>query len=143
MPIFVHHQLSIPDFEVWITTSRSGGPGGQHVNTTDSKVTLHWAPANSSVLNDQQKAQVLRRLDNRINQDGVLQIDVSEHRSQHRNREIAEQRLGQLVAKALQRKKRRIRTRPTRGSIERRLKAKKIQAEKKQQRQAPVLYRDK
>jgi len=131
MAVVVNEKLSIPDWEYWFTASRSGGPGGQHVNTTSSKVTLHWVPANSSVLSDYQKKRIQHRLANRINREGVLQIDAEEHRSQFRNREAAEERLGTLIQDALRVQKRRKPTRPTRGSIERRLRAKRATAERK------------
>lgn len=134
MSVTIGPQVEIPDYELWYTASRSGGPGGQHVNTTSSKITLHWSPADSGVLTDDQKQRVLRRLGNRINKDGVLMIDASEHRSQHRNKEIAQERLADLIRRALAPRKRRKRTRPTRGSIERRLKAKRITAERKKTR---------
>lgn len=134
MSVSIGPQLEIPDYELWYTASRSGGPGGQHVNTTSSKITLHWSPADSGVLSDDQKRRVIRRLGNRINRDGVLMIDASEHRSQHRNKEIAQERLAELIRRALEPRKRRKRTRPTRGSIERRLKAKRITSERKKTR---------
>lgn len=131
MSVVVNEHLSIPDWEYWFTASRSGGPGGQHVNTTSSKVTLHWAPASSSVLNDTQKKRIQHRLANRINREGTLQIDSEEHRSQLRNREAALERLAKLIQDALRVQKRRKPTRPTRGSVERRLKAKRTTAERK------------
>src|SRR5690625_6795939 len=97
MTLQITPQLEIPDYEIWYTASRSGGPGGQHVNTTSSKITLHWSPADSGVLDDDQKQRIIRRLGSRINNDGVLLIDVSDHRSQHRNKEIAQDRLAELV----------------------------------------------
>lgn len=131
MSIQVNDALEIPSWEYWFTASRSGGPGGQHVNTTSSKVTLHWSPADSSVLSDAQKTRVLQRLANRINKEGVLQIDAEEHRSQFRNRSAAEERLAELIREALTVRKRRRVTRPTRGSVERRLKAKRATSERK------------
>lgn len=134
MAIAVNDSITIPDWEYWFTASRSGGPGGQHVNTTSSKVTLHWSPASSSVLSDAQKARVATRLANRIRQDGVLQLDAEEHRSQLRNRTAAEERLAALLRGALTVQKRRRPTKPTRGSVERRLKAKRITSERKEKR---------
>lgn len=144
MTVQIHPHLQIPEHELWYTASRSGGPGGQHVNTTNSKITLHWSPAASGVLDPHQKERILRRLGNRINQDGVLMIDASEHRSQHRNKEIAQERLAQLLRHALRPRKTRKRTRPTRGSIERRLKAKRITSERKKARSRvdPNKHRD-
>lgn len=134
MSIQIYKNLEIPDYEVWYTASRSGGPGGQHVNTTSSKITLNWSPADSSVFDEHQKRRIQRRLGNRINKEGVLSIDASDHRSQHRNKEIAQERLAELIRNALRQRKKRKRTRPTRGSIERRLKAKRVRSERKKTR---------
>lgn len=135
--IRVNENLTIPGYEVWFTTSRSSGAGGQHVNRTESRVTLHWSPGNSSALTPSQKNRVLARLSNRITSDGVLQLDVETHRSQHRNKAEACERLAELLVSALRRRKRRIKTRPTRGSKERRLQAKKQLGEKKRLRKPP------
>lgn len=134
MTVVVNERLSIPEWEYWFTASRSGGPGGQHVNTTSSKMTLHWSPASSSVLSDFQKQRIAQRLGNRINKEGVLQIDAEEHRSQLRNREAAIERLAELIREALTVQKRRKETRPTRGSVERRLQAKRVTSERKANR---------
>lgn len=134
MAIRVNDHIEIPEWELWFTASRSGGPGGQHVNTTSSKITLHWVPSSSSVLTPWQKDRILQRLARRINKDGELTLDVEEHRSQLRNREIAEERLAQWVRDALVVEKNRRPTRPTKGSIERRLKAKRAASETKAKR---------
>lgn len=135
MPVVVNSSIEIPDWELWVTTSKSGGPGGQHANKTNSRVTLHWVPAQSSCLTPQQKELVARRLQSRLTSAGELQISVEDHRSQQRNREIAEERLADVVNRSLQSRKRRKKTRPTRGSIERRIKAKKTRGERKRARQ--------
>lgn len=134
MAIRVNEHIEIPDWELRFTASRSGGPGGQHVNTTSSKVTLYWSPAGSSVLTPWQKNRVVTRLAKRINKDGELTLDVEEHRSQFRNREIAEERLAQWIRESLVIEKNRRPTRPTRGSVERRLKAKKSASDTKAKR---------
>lgn len=136
MNIVVNDEITIPEWEVWYTASRSGGPGGQHVNKTSSRITLHWIPASSSVFSSEQKARIAARLRGRINKDGELQVDVDEHRSQLRNRELAQERLAVLLAEALVTQKRRKPTRPTRGSVERRLQAKRIQSERKSNRRS-------
>lgn len=134
MAIRVNDHIEIPEWELWFTASRSGGPGGQHVNTTSSKITLHWVPSSSSVLTPWQKDRILQRLARRINKDGELTLDVEEHRSQLRNREIAEERLAQWIRDALVVEKKRRPTRPTKGSVERRLKAKRVTSETKARR---------
>lgn len=134
MPIDINARIQIPDWELRYTTSRSGGPGGQHVNTTSSRVTLHWSPASSGVFTPEEKERLLTRLARRIGKDGELQIDVEEHRSQLRNREIANERLAQLIQSALHVDKKRKETRPTRGSVERRLREKRATSERKNNR---------
>ncbi len=134
MPVVVQQGCVIPDYEISFTTSRSGGPGGQHVNRTESRVTLWWSPASSSALSPAQKRRVLSRLGRRLNADGLLHINVDTHRSQLRNRREAELRLAELLGDALHVRKRRRATKPTRGSVERRLKSKRQNSEKKRSR---------
>ncbi|HWB71459.1 MAG TPA: alternative ribosome rescue aminoacyl-tRNA hydrolase ArfB, partial [Egibacteraceae bacterium] len=93
--------VSIPDDELELRFARSSGPGGQHVNTTATKVELRWDVDTSAALTPQQKAWVRHRLANRITDEGVLVLTASEHRSQTRNREAALARLAALVADAL------------------------------------------
>lgn len=130
----VQSGVTIPEREIWFTASRSGGPGGQHVNTTSSRVTLHWVPASSAAFDQAQRRRVMKRLERRLTNEGELQLDVATHRSQHRNREEALERLAEVVRAALHVRKRRRKTKPTRGSIERRIAAKKRTAEKKKLR---------
>src|SRR5690348_5655896 len=92
--------LMIPSAELVERFSRSSGPGGQGVNTTDSKVELRWDVAASSALGDAQRAGVLERLAGRL-VDGVLTVVASEHRSQLQNRNAARARLAMLLTDAL------------------------------------------
>lgn len=92
--------LVIPDSELTERFSRSSGPGGQAVNTTDSRVELSWDLTASAVLSDLQRARLLERLAGRL-VDGELTIAASEHRSQFQNRAAARRRLQSLVAEAL------------------------------------------
>lgn len=117
--------LTIPRAELTERFSRSSGPGGQGVNTTDSRVELSWDVGRSAVLSDAQRQRVTDRLADRL-LDGVLTVVASEHREQRRNRDAATRRLAALVADALAPPRRTRRpTRATRGSQERRLTAKK------------------
>ena len=116
--------LVIPDTELVERFSRSSGPGGQSVNTTDSRVELSWDIAASAVLSDGQRARLLDRLAPRL-VDGVLTLVASEHRSQLRNREAARERMAQTLRAALAPDPQARRsTRPTAGSKRRRLEAK-------------------
>jgi len=90
----------IPERELGWRFSRSGGPGGQGVNTTDSRVELLFDVAASTTLTEQQRARVLQRLSNRL-VDGVLTVVASEYRSQLRNREAARARLAAMLRAAL------------------------------------------
>jgi ribosome-associated protein len=123
--VVVRPGVVIPEAELSWRFSRSSGPGGQGVNTTDSRVELSWNLAASEVLSPSLKARALDRLGGRL-VDGVLTITASEHRSQLRNREAAEARLAARVAEAIAPPPRSRRpTRPSRGAVERRIAEKK------------------
>lgn len=129
--------LTIPDAELSWRFSRSSGPGGQGVNTTDSRVELVWDAANSEVLSPTQRERLLDRLSGRL-VDGVLTIAASEHRAQLRNRDAARTRLADLVAEALRPPPPPRRpTKPSRGSKERRLQAKQRRTDIKSLRRRP------
>ncbi|GLY30870.1 alternative ribosome rescue aminoacyl-tRNA hydrolase ArfB [Kineosporia sp. NBRC 101731] len=124
-PLRVNATVTIPENELTWRFSRSSGPGGQSVNTTDSRVQVRWDAAASGVLTPEQRERLLGRLSSRL-VDGVLQVTSSEQRSQLQNRETAEQRLAQIVAAALAPPARARRaTKATRGSQERRIAQKK------------------
>ncbi|HUG00265.1 MAG TPA: alternative ribosome rescue aminoacyl-tRNA hydrolase ArfB [Longimicrobiales bacterium] len=124
--------------ELSFRATRSGGPGGQHVNTSATRVELTWDIASSPSLEDEVRARLLDRLASRLHGDGVLRVVASRSRSQHRNREAALDRLRALVAEALEERKKRRRTRPSKAAAERRIAAKKRRAERKRQRRPPV-----
>jgi ribosome-associated protein len=124
-PLKVNANLTIPEAELRWRFSRSSGPGGQSVNTTDSRVQVRWDVAASTVLTPEQRERALDRLADRL-VDGVLQVSSSEQRSQLQNRETAERRLAEIVAAALAPPPRSRRaTKATRGSQERRIAQKK------------------
>jgi ribosome-associated protein len=129
--------VSVPEAELDVRASRSSGPGGQGVNTTDSKVELRWNVRESAALTDAQRTRVLDRLASRITADGVLILQASEQRSQHQNRAAALARFRALVGEALEPPKTRRPTRRTRASKERRLRAKKQRSETKALRKRP------
>lgn len=129
-------RIRVPESELTYRFSRSSGPGGQHVNTTDSRVEVLWDLGATAVLGPQQKERARQRLAGRLRGD-VLSVTSSQYRSQHRNREAARVRLEELVAKAVEPPRPRRATRPTKGSVRRRLDAKGRQSELKQQRRRP------
>jgi ribosome-associated protein len=112
--------LVIPDAELTERFSRSSGPGGQSVNTADSRVELSWDVAGSAALSDPQRTRLLDRLEARL-VDGVLTISASEHRAQLRNRVAARERLAATVAEALTPPPVRRATRPSRAAKQARL----------------------
>ena len=114
----------IPGRELAVRATRAAGPGGQSVNTTDSRGELRWDVRGAAALDETQRDRVLARLASRLTADGVLVIHAEEHRSQHRNRDAARARLRELVGAALEPPRPRRPTRRTRASVERRLEAK-------------------
>jgi ribosome-associated protein len=129
--------LTIPESELSWRFSRSSGPGGQGVNTADSRAELVWDVAGSAVLSPVQRERLLERLSSRL-VDGKLTIAASEYRAQLRNREAALTRLADLVADALlPPAPARRPTRPSRGSKQRRLDAKKRRTDVKRLRRPP------
>lgn len=132
----VNDALAIPVAEIRYRASRSGGPGGQHVNTSSTKIELEFDVASSPSLTDAQRARIQERLANRIDGDGVLRLSSSSSRSQHQNREDATERLAALLADAMKERKRRRKTRVPRRAKEARLKQKKKRAETKKARGA-------
>ena len=128
-----HGRFHLPDRELTWRFSRSSGPGGQHVNTSDTRVELSWTPAASGALTEAQKSTVAHQLRHRL-VDGTITVVSSQYRSQHRNREAATVRLEQLVTTALVPRKQRRATKPSRASVERRLESKKRRSQTKRGR---------
>lgn len=133
-PLRIRGSVSVPETELMWRFSRSSGPGGQHVNTSDSQVELRFDLANTDVLPPVWKERALERLSGRL-VGGVLSVRSSEHRSQWRNRETALARLSSLLAQATAPPPRQRRaTKPTRGMIERRLENKRRRSQVKRGR---------
>jgi ribosome-associated protein len=132
----VSERLTIPAAELAWRFSRSSGPGGQGVNTTDSRVELSWDLAGSQMLSPVLRERAVERLGGRLVQ-GVLTVTASEHRSQLRNREAAAARLAGIGAGAIAPPPRTRRaTRPSRGAVERRIAEKKRRGQTKRNRRA-------
>jgi ribosome-associated protein len=133
----VTDDISLPRAELTWRFSRSGGPGGQSVNTTDSRVELRFDLAATTALPENLKDRALQRLAARL-VDGVVSVVASEHRSQLQNRRAAEERLAGIIAAAIAPPPRpRKRTKPSKGAIERRLTNKRHTSLRKQHRRPP------
>lgn len=130
--------VAVDDGELTISHSRSGGPGGQHANTSATKIELRWNVDATSALDDQEKARVRDRLGQRISAEGDLVLQSSEHRSQTRNKDAALARFQTLLADALRVQASRRPTKPTRAARRRRLEAKRRRSETKALRRRPT-----
>jgi len=132
--LYVNPSLSIPRDELDVRVSRSSGAGGQHVNKTSSRVEIFWNVASSRALNEEQRERLRAKLSSRLTSDGSIRVVASDMRSQSRNRELAEQRLGELIARSLIIPKKRKATKPTKAAKEARLEAKRRHSSKKRER---------
>jgi len=134
----INARVSIPLSELSFSASRSGGPGGQHVNTSSTRIELWWDLAASPSLDDESRARVASRLASRLVDDGrLLRLVSSGSRSQAQNRADVIERFRSVLAAALREVKPRKRTRPTKASKEQRLQGKRHRGETKRQRRRP------
>jgi ribosome-associated protein len=131
----VNESVSIPRAELDVRVSRSSGAGGQHVNKTSSRVEIFWNILGSRALTEEQRARLREKLSSRLTTEGSIRVVASDMRSQSRNRDLAEERLADLVRRALVIPRKRKPTKPTRAAKEARLNSKKRHSKKKSDRQ--------
>ena len=122
------------DNEIMFRTSRSSGPGGQHVNKVSTRVELRFSIDDSRVITSREKEVLQAKLSSRINKDGIMYLSGDSFRSQLKNREQVRARFYSLIHKALAPVKRRTRTRPPRSANQKRLEDKRLLAQKKSNR---------
>lgn len=130
----VNAHVAIPAHELEIRATRAGGPGGQHVNTSSTRVEVTWRASTSTALDEAARARLLTQLASRLDSSGTLRIVAADTRSQTQNRALALQRLASLVAGALVVPKTRRPTKPTRSSKVARLETKKRRSTQKRDR---------
>ena len=128
---------TLPLSELTFRSDTAGGPGGQHANRSATRVTLLWTPAESSAFSQQEKTRLATALASRLSSLGVLQVRSSGERSQRRNRDECLEILVTLIRRALQPQRKRVPTRRTTRSIQRRLDSKRRRAQTKTQRRRP------
>jgi ribosome-associated protein len=140
--LIVNADISIPAEELAFTFARSAGPGGQNVNKVNTKAVLRWPVAASSSLPPAVRGRFLAKYGNRVNNEGELVLTCDEHREQGRNLTTCREKLRTMIVAVLTPPRRRIKTRPSRGAVERRIKAKQRQSEKKEGRRGGLDGRD-
>ena len=136
--LFIKNGISIPDQELDIATSRAGGPGGQHVNKTSTRITVRWNVHTTTALTDAQKKQIVEKLGSQITTEGDIIVHNSSSRSQLHNKKTALLDLAHKIRKALHVHKKRMKTRTPKGAKEARLKEKKGRSELKKTRNKKI-----
>lgn len=131
-------ELAIPRQELEYRATRSSGPGGQHVNTSSTRIELLWNLTGSQAISDEQRERLRLKLASRLDSHGRVRVVASGRRSQRQNRRDADERLAALIKYALRVAKKRRPTKPTRAAREKRLAEKKRRAEVKRERRAEL-----
>jgi ribosome-associated protein len=132
--LVVNERVAIPRSELVYRATRAGGPGGQHVNTSSTRIELLWDFARSRALDDAARARLGEKLAARLDADGKVRVVASDRRSQQQNRAAADERLAELVRRALIVPKARKATKPSRAAKEKRLTEKRHRSERKRRR---------
>ncbi len=140
--LYVKPGVSIPEHELEITASRSGGPGGQHVNKTSSRITVRWHVETTTALSEYLKERIKEKLQSQISGDGYVIVHNSTSRSQQQNKEAALENLAQIIRAALHVPKKRIATKISAGKQEVRLQKKAQRSGTKKLRNKKISFDD-
>jgi len=132
--LHIRNGVVIPGYEIEISASRSGGPGGQHVNKVSTRITVRWNVKNSVALNEVQKIRALQNLQNILTKDGDLIIHSGSERSQIQNKKLALEKLAHQIKKALFVPRKRMKTKISKGAKEKRLQQKAYKSDIKKTR---------
>lgn len=132
--LIITPEISISRSELTYRATRSGGPGGQHVNTSSTRIELLWDLSGSRAVTDEQRERLRAKLASRLDGEGMVRVVASDRRSQQQNRIAADERLAALVRHALHVPKKRRKTKPPAAAKERRIKEKKLRSERKRDR---------
>ena len=135
-PLVVNSEITIPAAELVFTFARSAGPGGQNVNKVNTKAVLHWRVRESPSLPGGVRTRFLAKYGNRVNAEGELVLACDEHREQGRNVTACREKLRAMIVSVLTPPRRRIKTRPPRAAVERRIQSKQRLSEKKRGRRS-------
>jgi ribosome-associated protein len=130
----------IPWAEVEFTATRSSGAGGQHVNKTNSAIQVRFNVLNSDVLTEEQKQYIIQKLQHRLTLESEILIRIEDQRDQKSNKDRAYKLLNQMIIKALEKPKKRIKTKPKKSAVKKRLETKKIRGEIKKNRSEKIKY---
>jgi len=136
--LFIKNDVIIPEHELEITTSRSGGAGGQHVNKTETRITVRWNIKNSAALTDEQKHYLLEKLQSQLTSDGDIVVHNSESRSQQQNKKNAFNNLAAVIRNGLHVPKKRVATKVSKALKEARLKSKAHRSKIKEMRSKKI-----
>ncbi len=138
--LFIKNGINIPEHELEIVTSRSGGAGGQHVNKTETRITVRWNIKNSTVLTEEQKQYLLSKLQSQLTSDGDIVVHNSESRSQQQNKKNALNNLAAAIRNALHKPKKRVATKVSKALKEARLKTKAHRGKIKEMRSKKINF---
>lgn len=130
--------VAIPRTELQYRATRAGGPGGQHVNTSSTRIELLWDLDGSKAVTDEERARIREKLAARLDSDGMVRVVASDRRSQQQNRQAADERLAALIRHALHVPKRRRATKPSKAAKEKRLADKKRRSDRKRDRRTEI-----